>query len=121
MTIAREEAAEYARSMVRDFGSWLAVDHTNYSTRDLNREVIRLAEDLGWVVEPAVYLELVPLLDDSSPLWSENESASDETLGWFHDEAVEYLNAHACPNGCVWEHDGNAGAFGCWRITEENI
>jgi hypothetical protein len=107
--------------MVRDFGSWSAIDHASHNTEDLERAVIRLAEDLGWAVEPAVYLELAALLPHDSPLWDEDPEQAAQTLGWFHDEAVDYLNEHACPDGYVWEHDGHAGAFGCWRITEDYL
>ena len=121
MTLTREQAHAHVQSLVRDFGPWSAIDHSLYNTTDLERQVIRLAEDLGWAVEPAVYLELVPLLSDDNPDWDESEDSAREALGWFHDEAIDYLNEHACPDGYVWEHDGHAGAFGCWRITEGYI
>ena len=121
MTLTREQARSHVQSLVRDFGSWPVIDHSLYNTTDLERRVIRLAEDFGWAVEPAVYLELVPLLSDDNPVWYESEDNARAALGWFHDEAIDYLNEHACPDGYVWEHDGHAGAFGCWRITEGYI
>lgn len=118
MNLTREQAHAHVAAMVRDFGSWSAIDHATHNTTDLDREVIRFAEDLGWAVEPAVYLELVPLLSDDNPVWDEDPDKAGQVLSWFQDEAIDYLNEHACPDGYVWEHDGHAGAFGCWRITE---
>lgn len=118
MTNERQAAKIYMDGLVRDFGSITVLDHSLYNHVELERQVVRLAEQYGWVLEPEVWLELMPLLRDDNPAWQTNESDCIETLGFFHDEAVDYLNEHVCPNGYVWEHDGYAGAFGCWKIEE---
>jgi len=119
VTMTTEQSLAYAQGIVRDFGSWVAIDHALYNTTDLERRVVGLALDLGW--SPVDPDGLDALMMEGSPVWDEDPDKSAEMLGWFHDEAIDYLNEHACPDGYVWEHDGHAGAFGCWRITEGYI
>jgi len=118
VNLTREQGRAHVQSLVRDFGSWSAFDHSLYTVTELDREVVMLALDLGWSLDDSSALQLAALIDFTNPVWDEKPQDSAQMLGWFHEEAIDYLNEHVCPDGWVWEHDGHAGAFGCWRITE---
>jgi hypothetical protein len=86
---------------------YILLDHAIRTPEELDSEVIRFAQDCGYVMDP-----------DDAEGWERYE----DLLGREHlaDEAIDWLNAHHCPSGAWWGHDGDAGAFGCWPITEDD-
>lgn len=84
---------------------YLLFDHALYNPTELSREVIGFAVLCGFPLS-ADDIEAVGYYDD-------------ETLGSIEYDAINYLNDHHAPSGSWWGHEGYAGAFGCWPITED--
>jgi hypothetical protein len=87
---------------------YILFDHAIYTPTELSRDVIEFAVGAGFVLDEET-VEKWEYIEDE-PEWLRG-------VEW---EAIDYLNAHHTPNGGWWCHDGYAGAFGCWPITEDD-
>ena len=87
---------------------YILFDHGLYSPTELARDVVEFAVGAGFLLdyETSQDWDIV----DIDPEW----------LYEVESKAIDYLNDHHTPNGGWWGHDGYAGAFGCWPITEDD-
>lgn len=87
---------------------YILFDHGVYTPTELARDVVEFALEAGF-----------GLSEQDADAWEFIDEDVDR-LYWLEDEAIDYLNTHHCPEGGWWGHDGDAGAFGCWPVPEED-
>lgn len=75
------------------------IEHGLYNVRELDEQVILFAQSLGFD----------GIMDVES---------DDEEVSFIADDAIAYLQSFV-PRGFWVGHDGDAGAFGVWRVEDE--
>jgi hypothetical protein len=102
-----EPSIETLSLYIQNGEGYIALDHAIRTPEELLRDVITVALECGFV------------LSDEDLEEFENTTES-EWLYFVEDEAIQWLNTHHCPDKAWWGHDGVAGVFGCWPITEDD-
>ena len=83
------------------------LDHGSRNSEELSIDIVDLAEGYGYKPSKE-YGEVINMEED------DRDEFYSEVLSEESDDAIDWLNGHACRDYCYWSNEGYAGAFGLW-------